>query len=226
MRKIILIICSAVMFISCELSPFGNEESSGENLGNKTNIEEKSSLFEQESGEDSNNSNFVFETNDTSYITRNGYTLWCVKQTNESEEFTDINVTVHKKSGNADAGYGVIFLRQQLGEKDFMIAVMINTKGQFIIGKVIDGIFTAISDWKVSSYLNSGYGIENTILISYDKINSEFILCLNGEYETAFKIEEETRFKNSQSGFVAVISGYEKFPSIPVEIFYKNNGDE
>ena len=221
MKKVLLIIGSTLLLASCMLSPFSSENNNDEKGENNSFIEENSSLFTE-----SKNNIFTFETNNSSYITKNGYTIWCVNQTNTSENFDEINVTVYKSRGNSDAGFGIVFLKQIVDKKDFLITAMINTKGQYIIGKVIDGNFLAISEWKTSSRLYSGYGVKNIVSVSYDEENADFVLCFNDQKESIFKIDEEINFKNSQSGFVAVISGSENFPSTPVKIVYEKNGDE
>ena len=226
MKKVFLLIGSILLLASCTLAPFSTEDDTEENNENNFSAEEDSSLFTETESSETQNSTFTFETNDSSYITKKGFTIWGVNQTNTSDDFEEIKVTLYKSSGNSDAGYGIVFLKQEVDEKDFLVTVMINTKAQYIIGKVTDGNFTSISEWKTSSRLYSGYGIKNTVSVSYDEENADFVLCFNDQKESIFKIDEEINFKNSQSGFVAVISGSEKFPSIPVKIVYENNGDE
>ncbi len=200
--------------MACNLSPFGTED---ENLNevDKTVIEENSTLFVAE------DSNYIFETNDSKYLKQNGVTLWCVKDINASTSFEEIEVNVSKQNGKSEAGYGVIFMQQEYEGKDFLLTIMINTKGEFILGKVFDGKFTAIRQWQSCSYLNKGYGIKNKINISM--IDNTFRLKLNGYTITDFSISEKINIQNSKSGYVVVVSGNENFPNNSVKVIFEKN---
>ena len=221
MKRNFLFFACFFLLVSCELTPFKDDNS--ETI--ESEMEENSTLFSKETEAEADYDIYVFETNKKAYINSSGYTLWCIKDINTSEDFEEINVTVYKESGKADAGYGVVFLRQTIDESDFLVTVMINTKGQYIIGKVIDGTFTRISEWKKSDLLNQGYGVMNTIEITYSNSEEKYIVCFNGTKETDFVLEENVSFYNSGKGYVAVISGSENFPEVPVKVTYKENGD-
>lgn len=215
MKKIILIFSTVfLIFISCQLEPFdksikniADDDSEDE----KITLEEASSLFEVE-----NENCFIFETNSTSYLKKNGCTLWCTKSTNETENFEEINVEVYKESGKAETGFGIIFLKQSVNEKDFFVTVMINTQGQYIIGKVLDGKFEIISNWQSTKYLNKGYGIKNKISVREE--TGKFRISFNGYSIKDFLIEEKISYKGSKKGYVAVIASNENIPEEKVKI--------
>jgi hypothetical protein len=210
MKKILLLIGVLFLLVSCELEPFPSTENSETE---ETIIEEKSELFNCEDDV------FVFETNDTSYLTDDGYTLWCVKYENKSESFENIQVTASKESGKDSPGFGIVFLQQEYEEKDYLLTVMINTKGQYTVGKVIDGNYKSIINWKSCKSLNKGYGALNKIEVSL--IDSVYMLKLNDVEVTTFAVTESVKIQNSKWGYVAVLANNEKFPGNPVVIKFK-----
>ena len=219
MKKIIYLTFFIVISIltSCSLQPF--EDTSDENAKDieHTAIEENSSLFTQ----GSNESQFIFETNDLKYQKENGYTLWCTKYRNTDERFEPFCTTVSKESGKSECGFGVVFLQQKTDETDFLMTVMINTKGQFIIGSVSDGKFTTIKNWQECPYLLKGNGIKNKIEV-YQKEEPVFSLKLN-DYEVCdFTVQENISIKESRNGYVTVIAQNENFPDTTVRTIFEN----
>ncbi len=184
----------------------------------ETYIEENSSLF------DEIDNRIIFQTNNTRYLQQNGTTLWCVKKKNESVGFEEIEVTVSKLSGRQETGYGIVFLQQEYEGKDFLLTVMINTKGEYIFGKVIDGKFTCIKNWQTSPYLNMGYGIKNKIGVTLEK--GSFCIKLNNTKVADFSITENIQLKDSKSGFVVVVSGNERFPENSVNVVFMDEKGE
>lgn len=216
--KKILFFAITVLFAACGLSPYDAAENVEEleNSGSSKNkIEENAALFEQDAEE----SFYVFELNDERYITENGYTFWTVKNINEKINFEPVCATLSKQSGKAESGFGIVFLSQKIDGKDFLLTVMINTKGQYVIGKYMDGQFTLISDWKTSDYLQRGYGVKNKVQVNYD--GEAFILSLNGFEVSTFTVGESLTFWRSKSGYVAVISPYENFPATSVKVTFE-----
>ena len=218
MKYLYLCICVSVMvlFFACDLEPFDNNK---ETLNpEETKITEESTLFTFD-----NESNvYVFETNDKKYLTQNGYTLWTMVDTNSGNSFNKLNVEVIKESGRSEAGFGIIFCRQEINEKDFMLTVLINSEGLYTIGKVAEGVFSHINDgWKSSSYINKGLGIKNKLEVSYDEGSHNFNLSINGYFITAFTVSEEISFTNAGSGFAAVISANENFPETTVKVTFE-----
>lgn len=216
-ENLLIAFASLVLFSSCELTPF--EE--GENLVNpdQTNVQEESSMFEK----DEQNKIFTFETNDTKYLGANGWTLWTVPNVNTSESFNSVAVEVIKESGRTEAGFGLVFCEQKIEGKPFMLAVLINANGYYTVGKVSDGVFCHINEgWKNSNFINKGYGIKNTISVAYDTGTRNFILKINSYEITSFTVSEQISFKNSRSGFAAVVANNESFPDKPVRITFEN----
>lgn len=216
-ENLLIAFASLALFSSCGLASF--EE--GENLikPEQTNLQEESSMFEK----DERNKIFTFETNDTKYLGANGYTLWTVPNANTSENFNPIAVEAVKESGRTEAGFGIVFCEQETGGRPFMLAVLINAKGYYTVGKVCDGVFGHINDgWKNSNFINKGYGIKNTISVAYDTGAKNFILKINGYEITSFTVSEQISFKNSKSGFAVVIANNENFPSKPVRVTFEN----
>lgn len=215
MKKVINIFLLSFVFLSCSLEPMETSEENKEESNENTFVEEDNTFFENTSNA------FIFETNDTHYITPKGYTIWTTIKSNGDENFENVEASLCKESGKSDAGYGIVFLSQEINNKDkFLVTIMINTKGQYLLGKVINGEFITISDWKSSNYLYTGYGIFNQVKVAYEE--SVFKIYFNESYITDLKLEEQIVFKNSKSGYVAVISKNENFPSKSVKIIYKN----
>ncbi|MEE0352245.1 MAG: hypothetical protein UDP17_02765, partial [Treponema sp.] len=152
-----------------------------------------------------------------------GYTLWTVPNANTSENFNPIAVEAVKESGRTEAGFGIVFCEQETGGRPFMLAVLINAKGYYTVGKVCDGVFGHINDgWKNSNYINRGHGIKNTIAVAYDAGTKNFLLKINGYETTSFTVSEQIAFKGSRSGFAVVIADNENFPGKPVRVTFEN----
>lgn len=215
--KLLMGLVLLTIMTSCELAPF--EEGQNPVNPEQTNVQEESTIFE----EYEQNKTFIFETNDTKYLTPNGYTLWTVPQINTSENFNAISVKVTKESGRTEAGFGLVFCEQNIDEKPFMLAVMINTNGLYSIGKIYDGVFSHINNgWLKSNHIYSGLGVPNDISITFNNTNKNFTLSINNYEITSFTVNEKITFKNSRSGYVVVIANNESFPSKPVRVTYEN----
>lgn len=215
--KLLMGLVLLTIMTSCELAPF--EEGQNPVNPEQTNVQEESTMFE----EYEQNKTFIFETNDTKYLTPNGYTLWTVPQINTSENFNAISVKVTKESGRTEAGFGLVFCEQNIDEKPFMLAVMINTNGLYSIGKIYDGVFSHINNgWLKSDHIYSGLGVPNDISITFNNTNKNFTLTINNYEITSFTVNEKITFKNSRSGYVVVIANNESFPSKPVRVTYEN----
>ena len=215
--KLLMGLVLLTIMTSCELAPF--EEGQNPVNPEQTNVQEESTMFE----EYEQNKTFIFETNDTKYLTPNGYTLWTVPQINTSENFNAISVKVTKESGRTEAGFGLVFCEQNIDEKPFMLAVMINTNGLYSIGKIYDGVFSHINNgWLKSNHIYSGLGVPNDISITFNNTNKNFTLSINNYEITSFTVNEKITFKNSRSGYVVVIANNENFPSKPVRVTYED----
>lgn len=164
-----------------------------------------------------------FSTNDSSFITSRGYTLYSLVDSNP-RTFTEMDVSLTKLSGNASAGYGLIlnaFDDTELGP--VFLVLMINTLGEYVIGEVIDGEFSAMVPWSSSSKLGSGYNRPNQVLISYDSNLAQYSLCINGEQELVFSDNQAPYHLYGQGGYVTVISPADDFPQIPVHTRFRDN---
>lgn len=222
--KSILIL--ALLFVSCrnyfieEDDPLNLEENAGQ---------EMNALFEY----DSEKREYQFQTSAEQFVGENGYTVWCTPHlrekvqndsgNNEVNEF-EFETTISKESGNMDAGYGVVFCAQEMDSVQFMLCVLINSKGMYIAGKVRDGLFERISDWQNSNSIKKGYGVENKILISYKEEEKSFMLKINDSFVTMISVEEDLFSKSSRYGYAVVISNNEKFPENPVKCVFKQGG--
>ena len=207
------------MLGSCGLSPLdsGTEPQAAE----ETALEEESLLFKEK--EDSDGGEVLFETNEARYSGGEGYTLWTAGNVNVSESFETLSATVSKESGKAEGGFGLVFCSQEVGGKPFMLALLINTRGMYAVGKVSDGTFSHIGGgWNSSVYIRRGYGIRNAVEVSYADAEKNFLLRINGQKITAFTVPEEISFKGSRWGYAVVVTPDEDFPDVPVRVTFEN----
>ncbi|MCQ2601201.1 MAG: hypothetical protein MJ184_07545 [Treponema sp.] len=215
--KLLLINISIILLVSCELSPFIREK---ETINpEQTNVKEETSLFNQENSDDQS---YEFVTNDTRFLNRNGYTFWSVPYVNTHDDFEPVTVTVRKESGRSEAGFGIVFCKQELNGKSYMLTVLINGNGLYTVGKVIEGSFYYLDKgWKPSDSINRGQGVNNKISVSYDSEKKLFNLYINDYKVTSFSTSEDIIFKNSKSGFAVVIANNETFPANPVKVTFE-----
>lgn len=215
--KFLMVIPVLTLITACGLSPM--QEKDNITSEEKVNLLEETSLF----AEDSNQTGvYLFETNDSKYLNKDGYTIWATNKTNQSNSFETITMEMSKISGRAEAGYGIVFCEQQIDDKPYMLTVLINANGLYTIGKIINGMFYHLEDnWKFSNHINKGYGFKNQISISYDNSKNSFLLKINESDITTFTVPEKISFKDSKSGFVVVISNKEAFPVKPVKIEFE-----
>lgn len=217
-RMCFIVLLFSVLFASCSFSGY-EKETENRNKTEENYIEEASELFVEQEKE--SEKMYVFETNDTKYLSSKGFTLWTENIKNESDNFSDITVTTCKESGNAEAGFGIIFCSQKIDGKSFMLSVLINAKGYYTIGKVLDGKFSYINNgWTECKNLYTGLGVKNTISVSYELNNNQFVLKLNGIQVEKFTSSENITFKYSNSGYVVVISDKENFPTDSVKVIF------
>ncbi len=199
--------------MSCDLSPFSSPEDSPSEIPDQiVEVAVNTDLFIE------NENCFIFETNDPKYVNASGYTFWTTKNTNTSNSFESIETTLYKKSGNTLTGYGIIFAQQKYVDKDYLITVMINTTGNFIVGKVVNGKFEVMKDWDYCDYLNKYLNSSNTIKVEF--FDEKFHVFLNNYEVYEFAVTESISYKDSKSGYVAVVSSTEHFPEEKVEVVY------
>ena len=144
-----------------------------------------------------------------------GSTFWCVKNNNKRDSY---ECYIQKQSGDKEAGYGIIFKVSEVEEKSYMLVLMINMEGKWQIGKACDGEYRAKTEWQSSSNLNVG---SSSNLVGIREEGKQFVIRFNDIEETRFTDSDEPSLTGEGTGFIAVISPYEKFPENPVEINYK-----
>lgn len=219
MRKLnlILIMTFLAIICSCELTPYVKEKGTL-NL-EEVNVKEETLLFNQKNSE---GTVYEFITNNSKFLNKNGYTFWSVPYENSQDFFEPVTVTVCKESGRSEAGYGIVFCKQELNGKSFMLTVLINGNGLYTVGKVIEGSFYYLDKgWKSSESIKRGLGVKNKISVTYDSEKKIFDLCINDFKITSFSTSENISFSNSKSGFAVVIANNETFPVNPVKVTFE-----
>ncbi len=187
-----------------------------------TELIENSELFPEtgDTGE------YVFYSNDTDFLKTYGMTFWATKLPDQSD-FDQIDVSLSKISGNKLTGYGVIFCHGLRGEPEekTMLVFMINLNQEYIIGEVIDDVFSILSPWASYNGLYSGYNQENRVKIVFDPMGEEFQLYINNmdDILMTFTDDYAPLHREGISGFITVISPLDTFPEVPVHIIFKNN---
>jgi hypothetical protein len=183
-----------------------------------TALEQSSALF-PETGQPGE---YQFFSNDSSHLQPYGMSFWTKKLVNQ-DPFSQLDISLHKISGNSLAGYGVIFCHGLRGDPavETMLLIMINLNREYIIGEVEGDSFSTLIPWTYSEFLVSGYNQENRILITYDALEEEFDLSINGYFIISFSDNEEPVHASGNSGFVTVISPLDIFPEKPVEILFQ-----
>lgn len=210
-----LAILLILALVSCAPAPSGSYDDP--NGGTNGSFVEVSELFVATS----NPGETRVLTNDERYWSANGYTVWTVWNEGEADPFTTRTVTMAKSLGEGVAGYGLVICQvNRPGIGNTMLTVMINVKGQYTIGKVIDGSYQALVPWKTSSCLKTNYGLSNTITVTYDAVALEYTLTINGNVVQTFKDESEPRHTGGKNGYIVVFSPYDTFPSKTVDVLF------
>jgi hypothetical protein len=198
----------------CSMPAAGTDSSGGSGTG--STVEMSSSLFTEDSAVSGQT---VFTTNDTAYISSEGYTLWSLDGSDGSG-FDQYTVTVSKTSGNASAGYGLVFCETKDATYGVcMYCVLINITGQYAIGKIVNGSYSSIAWWTSSSHLKQGY-VSNMLSVSRDSTGKKFTLYINGNRETEFSDGSTPVLESGSRGYVVVISPNEGFPDTYVTVYF------
>lgn len=163
----------------------------------------------------------LFLFNDKTFKKENGYTFWS-QNMNANTPFRDFSTVVKKVSGNLGAGFGVVFRCSEIDGTYYLLTVLINTHGSYTIGKVKDGEYEYIQEWKGSQNLRRGYGVDNLITISYEEQSSVYILSINGQEEQRFMDTKEPCLSGNSCGYVVVIAPNEDFTNSKVEVHFKS----
>jgi len=219
MRRIALIILMPLVVLlpsGCP-SPAGGNPGPIDDPGTGGVVEQKSDLFVQQNG------GYGFTTNDTAYWGPNGYTLWALPLAGQ-QTFTQRDVTLIKSSGNAYAGYGIIFCHYDTGNPSLgetMLVVMINTQQQYSVGEAIGSVYTPYTSatWMQSLSLTRGYGVTNDLKVKRDA-DGLFHLSLNSIEAMTFHDGRTPLREGGGDGYLAVISPQDSFPTNPVTVSY------
>jgi hypothetical protein len=179
-------------------------------------LAEGSAYFSREGGGDA-----VFETNERKYAQAGGYTFW-YREGNEAGAFSGMGRELIKESGNSGGGYGYFFNEGTVaGYGQCMLTVMIKMTGDYAVGKVVDGAYRNIAWWTKGTTLTPGYGVINKVQTEWDAGAQEYVLTINGKEEARFTDRQEPVCTGNGYGYIAVITGNEKFPGVPVKVRYR-----
>jgi hypothetical protein len=206
---------AAMLMWGCDLPMPGPEH---ERIGGDTGgvLAEGSAYFSTGSGGE-----VVFETNERKYVRSGGYTFW-YREGNTPGAFTAMEKELIKESGDSGGGYGYFFKEGMVaGYGQCMLTVMIRTTGDYAVGKVVDGAYRNIVWWKKGSTLTSGYGAGNRVKVEWDGAAQEYALEINGQEAARFTDSQEPACTGTGYGYIAVITGNEKFPAVPVKARYR-----
>jgi hypothetical protein len=159
--------------------------------------------------------NIQFETNDTSKYSTSFWEYYPSTQNTVST----ITATIYKNSGDATQGFGIIFAHQD--NNDFY-RVLIAENGQYSVYKIVSGTWAAIQGWVVSTKVNTGYGIANTIEVTYSSGN--YNVYINNLTTPVYTFAPDSTLGTAgTSGFFAAVgsSSTESFPNTPVDVRFR-----
>ncbi|MCL2293349.1 MAG: hypothetical protein FWC36_00550 [Spirochaetes bacterium] len=205
---------------SCFLTPYETSDDDGL-PGEGGDIALVSDLFEAAGLDEYGRRITSFLVNDNMYWTEYGFTLWAVESGDGEDIFSSREVTLSKISGDRIAGYGIVICQKMRdGYGQTMLTIMINTTGNYAIGKVVGGNYHHMKRWTHSNFLLQGFGRPNVLGITYDNDEKEYTLVINGHEALRFKDENEPVHEGGRSGYIVVISPQDIFPQNPVEVIF------
>jgi hypothetical protein len=137
-------------------------------------------------------------------------TTWYIHYPPVLTPMNTATVTAIKNSGNADAGFGMIYCVSDLQN---FYRVLITTSGYFNICKKVGGKYFIIRDWTQSGLIG-GTGAATTISVTSYGAGS-FTLFLNGRLMSNF---DDSTFTGGTMGFYVYVSDAEEFPGTPVDV--------
>lgn len=212
----LIAVALAAILCGCPVSPKSGSGTDPTDIPQE--FEQVNDLFKEQPGPEKI---FDFKTNNTAYWGPYGYTLWGLKGA-EKTPFVSRTVELSKTSGDSTAGFGIVFCHYDTGDPDLgetMLAVMINTAGEYIIGEVIGPDFTEMTPWTDSPLLAHGFGEKNSIGIMYS--GGQFALSINGTFVQNFRDDEEPYHNHGWDGYIVVISPHDSFPQTPVHVTFQ-----
>jgi hypothetical protein len=183
-------------------------------------VAQRSDLFVPQNG------GYLFSTYDSAFWSPRGFTLWALPLAGQPS-FLQRKVSLLKSSGNAYAGYGLVFCQYDTGDPaigESMLVVMINAQRQYSVGEANGSVYTpyTASTWMPSSNLAMGYGMTNTVQVKRDE-GGLFTLSLNGEVTMTFRDGRTPLHSGGGDGYLVVISPQDSFPATPVTVTFMDN---
>ncbi|HHU37647.1 MAG TPA: hypothetical protein GXZ47_10555 [Treponema sp.] len=160
-------------------------------------------------------------TSNGAYWSSYGYTLWSLNKKFQHEDFKERIVFLSKISGDNIAGYGIVVCHAYREDYGYtMVTVMINTQGRYTVGKVIGANYESVIGWKNCNHLRKGKGVENKLVLNYDKEEKKYTLFINDLEIESFTINDPAH-ESGRSGYIVVVSPQDDFPSVPVSVSFK-----
>jgi len=215
--KCISILAAVCLISGCRLTL--KDPAATDSAGTGTTTEETTSLFKEQS-----DGSYTFETNDSAYTNKDGYTLWTITQTiSNTQTFAPFSTAVVKSHGNTGYGYGVIFnANTNSSGKTSLLCVLIRTTGEFAVGKVENGLYSDIQYWTENSYIKQGLGVDNIITIAKLNESNEYSVTFNGSSDSTVKFSDTGSYiySNGSRGYVVVLAPDENFPTNRVVVSF------
>ena len=208
------IVISVILTIGCWVTPIDEDPTDGTTFSNVPEL----FLPDPDTG------TIVFETDDPEYWSSEGYTLWNYKS-EIINPFSEWTVTVNKSSGDAEAGYGLIFCRYVspgiTGET--MLVLLVNTNQEYMVGEIRSMTFFEIIPWTATTHLSGGNDKDNAIKITYDSIKEDYSVYFNNKLEGTFRDDVPPLHTGGNNGFIVIISPNDSFPGYPVHVEFTEN---
>lgn len=218
MRRVAWIVLASFAALLCGCPSPNDPAASTMDTGTGGTAEQRDELFVQQPDR-----SWLFSTNDSAFWGPNGYTLWALPLPGQST-FAQRDVDLVKASGNAWAGFGIIFCQfipSDPSQVESMLLVMINTQQQYSMGEVNGSRYTPYTGttWVSHLGLHRGYGVINGVKVTRDA-GGLFTLYLNQVQVMTFLDGRTPIPTGGGDGYLAVISPQDSFPQSPVSVSY------
>jgi hypothetical protein len=212
MKKYFYFIAFCIIFISCEVNPPATYTPPEDGGTDPVEITDDLFVPGDEEGE------VIFETNNPRYWSDHGFTFWYLLE-GEEQPFSAREAVVSKISGNAAAGYGLVYcFRDDEEYGATFLVVMINTAREYIVAEAAGTGFNEIIQWTGSEALHAGYNQHNELRLEYNNATGDFSLYINNQFEANFRDDEAPVHDSGRQGYIVVISPLDDFPEIPVKV--------
>jgi hypothetical protein len=156
-----------------------------------------------------------FKTNDTANY---GYGYF-EHYTASYGAVSEVTATVLKNSGSATAGFGVVFC---FVDSNNFYRALVSEDGYYIVSQKTGGSYSTLQSWTQSPNVHTGYGVQNTIKVSYStNLYSVFINDLTTPVFTF--APSQSNGTAGSAGFYAGIgsSASDNFPGTPADFRFK-----